>query len=160
MSNMSDLSRDEIELRDRKIRKLRKQGLTLRAIGEQYNVTRERIRQICQGIPKPDLKTYYDNDCVVCGTTFTVSSDSKNKQTCSDKCLKKIQAKNNYKNGRWTGELIKLECHACGCEFHRTKRWINQSNHKNYRNEEVDIESKNWYCSKECYYERNKDKDV
>ena len=73
---MSDLSRYEIELRDRKIRKLRKQGLTLRAIGEQYNVTRERIRQICQGIPKPDLKTYYDNECVVCGTTFTVDSES------------------------------------------------------------------------------------
>ena len=51
--------REYLEARNRDIRQLRRNGLTLRAIGEKYNITREAIRLVCKGIPKPDLKTYH-----------------------------------------------------------------------------------------------------
>ena len=79
--------REYLEARNEDIRQLRRDGLTLRAIGEKYNITREAIRLVCKGIPKPDLKTYHKKKCVNCGKQFVVSSDSKNNKTCSKKCF-------------------------------------------------------------------------
>ena len=94
--------RDYLDARNEEIRKLRRSGLTLRAIGEKYNVTREAIRLVCKGIPKPDLKTYHKKKCVHCKKDFVVSSDRKTNKTCSKECFAEIQKFNNYKNGNWT----------------------------------------------------------
>ena len=63
--------REYLDARNKEIRQLRMDGLTLREIGEKHGVTREAIRLICKGIPKPDLKTYHEKECVNCGKTFT-----------------------------------------------------------------------------------------
>ena len=109
--------REYLDARNKDIRQLRMDGLTLREIGEKYGVTREAIRLICKGIPKPDLKTYHKKECVNCGKTFTVSSDRKNNKTCSKECFAAIQKYNNYKNGNWTNELVEFECPNCGKKF-------------------------------------------
>ena len=70
-------------------------GLTLREIGEKFGITREGIRLICKGIPKPDLKTYHTNKCVVCDKEFVVTGDRKSNKTCSKECLAELQKHNN-----------------------------------------------------------------
>ena len=40
------ISREEMNLRDKDIVRLRKEGLTLLEIGEKHNITKERVRQI------------------------------------------------------------------------------------------------------------------
>ena len=91
--------RDYLEARNEEIRQLRRDGLTLREIGEKYGVTREAIRLVCKGIPKPDLKTYHEKTCEVCNKKFTVPSDKKNNRTCSKECFAKLQKYNNYGHG-------------------------------------------------------------
>ena len=89
--------REYLEARNIEIRQLRRAGLTLRAIGEKHGVTREAIRLVCKGIPKPDLKTYHEKKCEKCGKKFVVSSDRKNNKTCSKECFAGIQKYNNYR---------------------------------------------------------------
>ena len=128
---------------------MRVDGLTLREIGEKHGITREGIRLICKGIPKPDLKTYHEKECVNCGKNFTVSSDRKNNKTCSKKCFAAIQKFNNYKNGDWTSELIEFECPTCGNKFTRSKKLIGIAKHS-YKSRGKDHSEKEWYCSREC----------
>ena len=141
--------REYLDARNKEIRQLRMDGLTLREIGEQHGVTREAIRLICKGIPKPDLKTYHEKECVNCGKTFTVSSDRKNNKTCSKECFAAIQKYNNYKNGDWTNELVEFECPTCGNKFTRSKKLIGIAKHS-YKSRGKNYLEKEWYCSREC----------
>ena len=141
--------RDYLEARNEEIRQLRRDGLTLRAIGEKYNVTREAIRLVCKGIPKPDLKTYVKKKCVNCNKEFVVSGDKRRNKTCSKKCFAAIQKYNNYKNGKWTNELVEFTCPKCGKKFTRSKKLIGIANHS-YVSRGKDPSNKKWYCSREC----------
>tara|TARA_Y100001963_G_scaffold136450_1_gene199103 strand:+ start:588 stop:1070 length:483 start_codon:yes stop_codon:yes gene_type:complete len=141
--------REYLDARNKEIRQLRMDGLTLREIGEKHGITREAIRLICKGIPKPDLKTYHEKECVNCGKTFTVSSDRKNNKTCSKECFAAIQKYNNYKNGDWTNELVEFECPNCGNKFTRSKKLIGIAKHS-YKSRGKDYSEKEWYCSREC----------
>lgn len=141
--------RDYLDARNEEIKKLRRSGLTLRAIGEKYNVTREAIRLVCKGIPKPDLRTFYTKQCVNCKKDFVVPSDRKTNKTCSKECFASIQKFRNYKNGNWTNELVKFNCPTCDKPFTRTKKLIGIANHS-YISRGKDPSKKKWYCSREC----------
>ena len=121
--------REYLEARNREIRELRRAGLTLREIGEKFGVTREAIRLVCKGIPKPDLKTYHKKKCVNCSKEFIVSGDKKRNKTCSKECFAAIQKYNNYKNGKWTKDLVEFDCPTCGKKFTRSKKLIGIANH-------------------------------
>ena len=90
--------REYLEARNKEIRQLRRDGLTLREIGEMYGVTREAIRLVCKGIPKPDLKTYIKKNCIVCNKEFVVCGDKKRNKTCSKACFKAKQKFSHYKD--------------------------------------------------------------
>tara|TARA_Y100000004_G_C8848810_1_gene383820 strand:+ start:258 stop:791 length:534 start_codon:yes stop_codon:yes gene_type:complete len=141
--------REYLEARNKEIRELRRAGLTLREIGEKFGVTREAIRLICKGIPKPDLKTYHNKKCVNCGKEFVVSNERKNIKTCSKECFAAIQKYNNYKNGKWTKDLVEFTCPTCGNKFTRSKKLIGIANHS-YRSRGKDPSKKKWYCSRQC----------
>jgi endogenous inhibitor of DNA gyrase (YacG/DUF329 family) len=141
--------REYLDARNQDIRELRKAGLTLREIGEKYGITREAIRLVCKGIPKPDLKTYHKKKCVNCDKEFEVTADRKNNKTCSKKCFAAIQKFNNYKNGNWTKDLVEFDCPTCGKRFARSKKLIGIANHS-YRSRGKDPSKKKWYCSREC----------
>ena len=141
--------REYLEARNREIRELRRAGLTLREIGEKFGVTREAIRLVCKGIPKPDLKTYHKKKCVNCGKEFIVSGDKKRNKTCSKECFAAIQKYNNYKNGKWTKDLVEFTCPTCGEKFTRSKKLIGIANHS-YRSRGKDPSKKKWYCSRAC----------
>ena len=141
--------REYLEARNREIRELRRSGLTLREIGEKFGVTREAIRLVCKGIPKPDLKTYHKKKCVNCGKEFIVSGDKKRNKTCSKECFAAIQKYNNYKNGKWTNDLVEFDCPTCGKKFNRSKKLIGIANHS-YRSRGKDPSNKKWYCSRAC----------
>tara|TARA_R110002096_G_scaffold96097_1_gene214796 strand:- start:438 stop:917 length:480 start_codon:yes stop_codon:yes gene_type:complete len=143
------IDRKYLDARNEEIKKFRRNGLTLAAIGKKYGITREAIRLVCKGIPKPDLKKYYKKKCVSCGESFTVSSEQKSKKTCSKKCFSKIQERNNYKNGEWTKKLVDLECAECGKKFQRTKRLISIARHS-YAARDMDYSEKKWYCGTKC----------
>ena len=145
--------RDYLDARNEEIRKLRRSGLTLRVIGEKYNVTREAIRLVCKGIPKPDLKTYHTKTCVHCKKEFVVSSDRKTNKTCSKECFAEIQKFNNYKNGNWTNELVEFNCPTCSKTFTRSKKLIGIANHS-YISRGKDPSKKKWYCSRACNIKR------
>ena len=84
--------RDYLDARNEEIKELRRTGLTLRAIGEKYGVTREAIRLVCKGIPKPDLKTYHKKKCQQCG---------KKEWFCSRNCnLNTIHTKREEKKNK------------------------------------------------------------
>jgi endogenous inhibitor of DNA gyrase (YacG/DUF329 family) len=141
--------REYLEARNKEIRQLRLDGLTLREIGERYGVTREAIRLICKGIPKPDLKTYITKKCAICGKEFTVTGDKKRNKTCSRECLSKLARFSNYKNGDWTADLVSFSCPRCGKEFTRSKKLIGIANHS-YTSRGKDPSAKKWYCSRDC----------
>lgn len=141
--------REYLEARNKEIRQLRLDGLTLREIGERYGVTREAIRLICKGIPKPDLKTYIKKKCVVCNKEFTVAGDKKKNKTCSPECHSKLAKFSNYKNGKWTADLVSFICPTCGKEFTRTKKLVEIANHS-YTSRGKDPSRKKWYCSRDC----------
>tara|TARA_Y100000593_G_C4244272_1_gene303814 strand:+ start:213 stop:743 length:531 start_codon:yes stop_codon:yes gene_type:complete len=141
--------REYLEARNKEIRELRRSGLTLREIGEKYGITREAIRLVCKGIPKPDLKTYHKKKCVNCGKEFIVSGDKKRNKTCSKECFAAIQKYNNYKNGKWTNDLVEFDCPTCGKKFTRSKKLIGIANHS-YRSRGKDPSKKKWYCSRAC----------
>jgi hypothetical protein len=143
------IDREYLDLRNEDIRRFRRDGLTLAAIGKKYGITREAIRLVCKGIPKPDLKKYYKKKCVACGVSFTVSSGRKSKKTCSKQCFSKIQEGNNYKNGDWTKKLVDLECAECGKKFQRTKRLISIAKHS-YASRGMNFSEKKWYCGTSC----------
>lgn len=145
--------RDYLDARNEDIRNFRRSGLTLSAIGKKYNVTREAIRLVCKGIPKPDLKTYHKKQCVHCNKDFTVTSDRKINKTCSKECFAAIQKYNNYKNGNWTNEPIEFKCPTCSKTFTRTKKLIGIANHS-YVSRGKDPAKKKWYCSRECNIKR------
>jgi|TARA_R110000765_G_scaffold264887_2_gene364332 hypothetical protein len=141
--------RDYLDARNEEIKELRRTGLTLRAIGEKYGVTREAIRLVCKGIPKPDLKTYHKKKCQQCGKNFVVPSDRKNNKTCSKECFSGIQKYNNYKNGKWTNDLIEFDCAGCGKKFTKTKKLVSIANHS-YVARGKDPSEKEWFCSRNC----------
>ena len=141
--------REYLEARNIEIKQLRRDGLTLRAIGEKHGVTREAIRLICKGIPKPDLKTYHKKKCVHCEKEFVVSSDRKTNKTCNKECFAGIQKYNNYKNGKWTNDLIELDCAGCGKKFTKTKKLMSIANHS-YVARGKDPSEKEWFCSRSC----------
>jgi len=141
--------REYLEARNKEIRDLRRSGLTLREIGEKFGITREGIRLICKGIPKPDLKTYHTKKCVVCKKEFVVTGDRKSNKTCSKECLAELQKHNNYKNGKWTKEEVEFECAGCGVKFTRSKKLVEIARHS-YESRGKDPNSKKWYCSRLC----------
>tara|TARA_Y100000401_G_scaffold113577_1_gene114420 strand:- start:2509 stop:3093 length:585 start_codon:yes stop_codon:yes gene_type:complete len=152
--------REYLDARNEEIRQLRKDGLTLREIGEKYGVTREAIRLICKGIPKPDLKTYHEKTCEVCNKKFTVPSDRKNNRTCSKECFAKLQKYNNYKNGKWVNDMVDLKCAKCGVDFQKSTKDMEIARHV-YGQRGLDPTNKKWYCSRACNMEQihSKSKD-
>tara|TARA_R110000851_G_scaffold326243_1_gene494724 strand:+ start:636 stop:1118 length:483 start_codon:yes stop_codon:yes gene_type:complete len=142
-------NRDYLNVRNEEIKKFRRDGLTLAAIGKKYGVTREAIRLICKGIPNPDLKTYHKKKCKSCNKEFVVPSTRKNAKTCSNECFAKIQTYNNYKDGKWTKELVDMTCAGCGKKFQRTKKLIQIAKHS-YESRGMDYANKKWYCDRLC----------
>ena len=141
--------REYLEARNKEIRQLRRDGLTLREIGEMYGVTREAIRLVCKGIPKPDLKTYIKKNCIVCNKEFVVCGDKKRNKTCSKACFKAKQKFSHYKDGKWSNDDVTLTCAGCGKEFTRTKKLIEIAKHS-YVSRGRDLSSKKWYCGRDC----------
>lgn len=142
-------NKDYLNARNEEIKQFRRDGLTLAAIGNKYGITREAIRLVCKGIPKPDLKTYHKKKCKSCNKEFIVTSTRKNIKTCSKECFAKIQTYNNYKDGKWSKELIDMTCAGCGKKFQRSKKLMQIAKHS-YESRGMDYSKKKWYCDRSC----------
>ena len=98
---------------------------------------------------QPIRQVGHKKKCVNCGKEFIVSGDKKRNKTCSKECFAAIQKYNNYKNGKWTKDLVEFDCPTCGKKFTRSKKLIGIANHS-YRSRGKDPSKKKWYCSRAC----------
>jgi DNA-binding CsgD family transcriptional regulator len=77
--------------RNEELRELRRQGLTLQKIANQHGITRERVRQLCVGVERPDIRVR--KNCGTCGVEFIPNALFKTGYTstkyCSRECGKK-----------------------------------------------------------------------
>jgi len=134
--------------RNEELRELRRQGLTLREIGDKYGITRERVRQLCVGLPKPDLRIH--RDCATCGVEFAGRNCSK---YCSNECgsVANRLAKRTPES-KWSRYgTIKMTCAGCGVDFERV-RYLDAIGTESRRARGV-IDSGLRFCTKECYWE-------
>lgn len=137
-----------VAARNETIRELRKEGLTLAQIGEIYDITRERVRQLCVGIKSPDLRTR--SICCVCGAEFIRAE--RNSKYCGDECRKKgrieLCRQRNTKFSKYA--TIDLTCAGCGIKFKRANRLEGIA--KCGRVSQGKKDSGRRFCSRECYY--------
>jgi len=137
------------DARNKKIRELREQGLTLKEIGNIYAITRERVRQLCRGIKNPDLRERVN--CCICETEYIRAE--RNSKYCSDECRKKgLSELWRQKNAKFSlYATIELICTGCGIKFERTNKLegIAECGRKTRGKED----SGRRFCSRECYWE-------
>ena len=136
------------DARNKKIRELREQGLTLKEIGGMYEITRERVRQLCMGIDPPDLRAR--SNCCICGVEF-VGYQAK---YCCGECRKKGQVElHRQKNAKFSKyATVELVCAGCGVEFKRTNRLEGIAECGRISKGKKD--SGRRFCSRECYYKK------
>jgi len=139
-----------VAARNKVIRELREEGLTLTQIGELYSITRERVRQLCEGIKKPDLRKRVN--CCVCETEFIRAK--RNSKYCSDECCKKgLFELWRQKNSKFSKHAtIELICTGCGVKFERTNKL--ESIAECGRISQGREDSGRRFCSQECYYKK------
>ena len=134
--------------RNEKIRELREQGLTLKEIGGMYKITRERVRQLCEGVKKPDLRERVN--CRVCETEYIRAE--RNSKYCGDECRKKgLSELWRQKNAKFSlHATIELICTGCGVKFERANRLegIAECGRKTKGKKDTGRR----FCSKECYW--------
>ena len=122
----------------------RKNGQTLKEIGDEYDVTRERIRQFIlpYNIPIP-LKPQKEYNCAHCGKNINTK-----RKYCNKECLYlEIHSGKKYSNQ----DYVNLTCDGCGETFNRSKRLHSISLASSiYRNPEK-LTNKQNFCTKECY---------
>ena len=137
-----------VAARNKIIRGLRIGGLTLVQIGEIYDISRERVRQLCVGINPPDLRTR--SNCCICGVEF-VGCVSK---YCSGECRKKGQIELcRQKNAKFSKHAtVELVCTGCGIKFKRTNRLEGIAECGRISQGRKDSGKR--FCSKECYYKK------
>lgn len=134
--------------RNEKIRELRGQGLTLQQLGDQYGITRERVRQLCVGIEKPDLRTR--KNCGTCGVEFVGRGCSK---YCSNECgLAATGRANRTPESKWSRHgKVKLTCAGCKCQFERV-RYLDSIGAESRRARGV-TDSGLRFCTQQCYWD-------
>ena len=134
--------------RNETMRQLRSEGFTLEQIGAMYGITRERVRQLCVGIKKPDLRKRVK--CCVCELEY-VRSERPSKY-CSHKChevgrIKLFREKNKKFSRHATIELV---CTGCGVKFERTNKL--ESIAECGRMSKGREDSGRRFCSQKCYH--------
>jgi len=85
--------------------------------------------------------------CTECNQSF---SAIKKRKTCSKNCFIKSRQKNG---AEWSRIIfLDLTCNGCGANFKRSRylQKINESKKK----------TKNYYCSRDCYYKSTKHKTI
>ena len=144
--------------RNDEMRELRRQGLTLREIGDKYGITEERARQLCVGIERPDLRIR--RNCGTCGVEFIPFSrelGSSRKKYCSIACGRKaISDANRSPESKWSKHgTVKLTCSGCGVDFERTNYIASMLVHNRQLRGAKDSGLR--FCTSECYWEHRGD---
>ena len=127
----------------------RKNGQTLKEIGDEYGVTRERIRQIIlpYNIPiplKPKPKSQEEHNCIYCGKNISTK-----RKYCNKEC-NHLSKHSGKKFSQY--DYIELICDGCGKTFTRSKRTdAIVKLHKIYRNNPEKLVNKQNFRTKECY---------
>ena len=134
--------------RNEDIRELRKAGFTLTEIGEEFDITRERVRQLCVGIPIPDNRKRAD--CELCGKTY-IKAERNNSNFCSVSCSKSSHSAKMSKPDAEFSRVgkVTLTCSGCNTEFERTK-YVDSIGKRTRINRGIEDTGKR-YCSRECY---------
>ncbi len=129
-------------------------GETLTAIGKDYDLSRERIRQIglMYGVTynrKRDSAT-----CETCGKVFPRDAGAilKNQRYCSPQCFHKVNKSAIKPEGKYSKYgYVTLKCKGCGKEFNRTKHY--HQTVKATRRLQCGKEPKDFYCNVGCFLE-------
>ena len=118
---------------------------TLQEIGDKYDISRERVRQILTVYPEyhkaKKIKAITDVTCAYCGKTKQLtSSKAKNAKFCNMKCFRKYQ-KQEQKKRCEAGTKI---CTSCGKElklsfFYKRGKNAYYSQCKACRNEKIKL---------------------
>jgi DNA-binding CsgD family transcriptional regulator len=141
--------------RNGEMRDLRGQGLTLQQIGDKYGITRERVRQLCVGVEKPDLRVR--KNCGICGEEFIPGDNPgyTSYRYCSRECGKKGMSINSRTpESKWSSHgTVKLTCSGCGVDFERVNYIAAIA--KRQRERKGLNDSGMRFCSRECYWENS-----
>jgi DNA-binding CsgD family transcriptional regulator len=132
------------------IRKLREEGKTLIAIGDMFGISRERVRQVCEGIPAPDIRKRCN--CHECGKEFIVhGKPHSSSKYCSRRCGKISHKRSKQKpDTKWSNHgYVELICVGCSKTFTRTNRMYALAEY--YRKKKGLHPNGPKYCTQECY---------
>lgn len=125
---------------------LRRNGATLKEIGDKFGLTRERIRQLLAraGVPNPvRVKSFgFRGSCVVCGGDVFRSCKPKH-VVCSGKCGAVLRGSKSSRH-----VMLAFDCAGCGKRFERSQYLENVRAHGK-------LCSDKRYCSNECYLKFN-----
>lgn len=94
-----------------RVKELRKQGLTLQVIADEFGVSRQRISQIVGPAPRPSSPT-----CVGCNVAITHAKGGPPRKWCSERCRKNT----------WEAENYRGSCSDCGAEVRKTSVRCNE----------------------------------
>ena len=154
--------RDSQKTRVEGMRKLREEGKTLVEIGNIYGVTRERVRQVCEGIACPDLRM--KRNCAECGKEFVHCTHTprhgyrdggqakySSVKYCSRKCGQTSAKRKMQKpDSKWSNHgFVELICTGCGKTFTRSRRMYALAEY--YREREGKTPHGPKYCTQACY---------
>ena len=138
------------------IRKLREEGKTLVTIGDMFGISRERVRQVCEGIPVPDIRKRCN--CHECGKEFVVRGKPGHSSIkyCSHRCGKISHKRSKQKpDTKWSNHgYVELICVGCSKTFTRTNRMYALAEY--YREQKGLHPNGPKYCTQECYLDNKR----
>jgi len=140
------------------------EGLTLRAIGDKYDISRERVRQIIVEYGgQPHSQKVKTSNCVACNVEMQ-SIGKVPAKYCSDKCRQDTRqagwdrtaeihkARALARDAKWSRFIVKTYiCDGCGASFKRSN-YIHSITREGYSPEK--LAGKRTFCSRDCYLEK------
>ena len=149
--------------RNLKMLDLSVEGLTLRAIGDKYDISRERVRQIIVEYGgQPHSQKVKTSHCVACNAEMQRVGKAPDKY-CSDKCRQDTRqagwdrtaeihkSRALARDAKWSRFIFKTyNCDGCGASFKRSN-YIHSITREGYSPEK--LASKRTFCSRDCYLE-------
>jgi Zn finger protein HypA/HybF involved in hydrogenase expression len=151
----------KIDKRDKMMLEMRKRGLTLEEIGDSFNITRERVRQLLallrnagfdtpHRLIRPDSKV--NVKCSKCGKEFKRSkwhAQRVRTTLCSKKCLR-------TPGSPYSGfGAIKVICTNCDKEFERIPKYHSMIVYNRLKKSNM---SQRHYCSRKCFMDYTRKK--